>query len=420
METVYSLREGSISRAAGGKRLFAKEGLGRLGLWLGLIFGGLWFAGGRALVVVVLGIISVIAGHEAGHFFMAKRSKMKVTDYFVGFGPVIWSMVHGETRYGVRLIPLGGYVKVPGMSSSQVVDEADEMRTYRKASTLAKVGFAAAGPMANIFMAIVLMWSVLVLVGVPSQSHIGVGGLSSWNASPARISGLRVGDQFISINAKPISSAQQIVTLVEHSAGRRLKVVVERNGHFVTLEVTPKAARGTSHLGLIGVDLVYLKARVSPGVGVIESVDRVGGLIGASALGILHVFSPGEFSNLFHQVANPASVSPKVASSRPLSMVGVVRVAVQGANSAGIGAVLAILVSVNVFVGLFNLIPLAPLDGGYIATALYEKIRSRKGVAHEANPRWVGVGGILFGLAMLVLLASTLYLDIVHPIANPF
>jgi len=105
----------------------------------------LTWSAGWALPVVIFAIILMIMGHEFGHFITAKRAGMKVTDFFVGFGPVIWSTTRGETRYGVRALPLGGYVKVPGMTWSEQIDPADEHRTYRAATYPRKVLFASAG-----------------------------------------------------------------------------------------------------------------------------------------------------------------------------------------------------------------------------------------------------------------------------------
>src|SRR5665213_4425216 len=132
-----------------------------------------WWAG-WALPLVIFLIVLMVMGHEFGHFITAKRSGMKVTDFFVGFGPVVWSTTRGETRYGVRALLLGGYVKVPGMTWTDEIDPADEHRTYRAASYPRKVLFASAGSLMHLVMALVLAWASLTLVGLPSSSRIGV------------------------------------------------------------------------------------------------------------------------------------------------------------------------------------------------------------------------------------------------------
>jgi RIP metalloprotease RseP len=132
---------------------------------------------GWALPLVIFSIIFIVMAHEFGHFITAKRSGMKVTDFFVGFGPVIWSTTIGETRYGVRAILAGGYVKVPGMTWSETIPEDEEARTYRSASYPRKVLFASAGSLMHVIMALLLAWAAIVFVGLPSTSHVGVGRL---------------------------------------------------------------------------------------------------------------------------------------------------------------------------------------------------------------------------------------------------
>ena len=115
-----------------------------------------WIAG-WALPLVIFAIIFIVMAHEFGHFITAKRAGMKVTDFFVGFGPVIWSTTIGETRYGVRAILAGGYVKVPGMTWTEEIPEEEESRTYRAASYPRKVLFASAGSLMHIVMALLYL-----------------------------------------------------------------------------------------------------------------------------------------------------------------------------------------------------------------------------------------------------------------------
>ncbi len=129
---------------------------------------------------------------------------------------------------------------------------------------------------------------------------------------------------------------------------------------------------------------------------------------------------PGEFPSLFHQVADAkAATNVKNEDTRPSSIVGVVRFADQAAN-AGALPLITILALVNIFVGVLNMLPMLPLDGGYVAIATYERIRSRRGVLYRADINKLAPVVYAFMSALLVLFACTLYLDIAHPIANPF
>jgi membrane-associated protease RseP (regulator of RpoE activity) len=139
-----------------------------------------------------------------------------------------------------------------------------------------------------------------------------------------------------------------------------------------------------------------------------------------AAHAIVHVFSPGEFASLFHQVASAkAATNPANQNSRPDSIVGVVRIAVQGAD-VGALPLITILAAVNIFVGVLNMLPMLPLDGGYVAIATYERIRSRRGVRYQADINKLAPVVYAFMSVLLVLFACTLYLDIAHPIPNPF
>src|ERR1039458_9683022 len=126
---------------------------------------------GWALPLVIFAIVFIVMAHEFGHFITAKRAGMKVTDFFVGFGPVLWSTTIGETRYGVRAILAGGYVKVPGMTWTETIPEEEESRTYRSASYPRKVLFASAGSLMHVVMALLLAWAALTFVGLPSTDR---------------------------------------------------------------------------------------------------------------------------------------------------------------------------------------------------------------------------------------------------------
>ncbi len=389
---------------------------------------------GWALPAVLCAIILMVMGHEFGHFITAKRAGLLVSDFFVGFGPVIWSTTRGETRYGVRALLLGGYVKVPGMTWDQPIDPAPEARTYRSATYPRKVLFASAGSLMHGVMALTLAWASLTLFGLPSATHVGILSFSHWDGyqlNAAQRAGLKVGDQIVKVNGRAITSSTELANLVHHNFGQRLTLLVVRNGQDLTLHATPvdgrrvdvggvPLAHGPRPEGFLGVEVGALTVRSSLLGAVPGAFHEVGMTIDSAVHGLAHVFTPGEFANLFHQVVSPsAATSPATQSTRPVSIVGVVRIAVQGAQ-AGAGTLLYILMSVNIFVGLFNLLPILPLDGGYVAIATYERLRSRRGQRYHADITRLAPVIYAFVSVLIVLFATTLYLDIVHPIANPF
>lgn len=385
---------------------------------------------GWALPLVIFAIVFIVMAHEFGHFITAKRAGMKVTDFFVGFGPVLWSTTIGETRYGVRAILAGGYVKVPGMTWTETIPEDEESRTYRSASYPRKVLFASAGSLMHVLMALLLAWAALTYVGLPSASHVGVYDFTKWQGhkeNAAQLAGMKAGDQIVAINGVAISGDAQLQRIVGDDQGKELTIVVARAGRDLTLHATP--AYGTTLVvngkplakrDYLGISLESLAVRDTWYAAIPGSVTEVGSLLATAAHAIVHVFSPGEFSSLFQQVASPAAATnPKNQLTRPESIVGVVRIAVQSTQS-GPGDLLLILMAVNIFVGVLNMLPMLPLDGGYVAIATYERLRSKRGIRYHADVNKMAPIIYAFMGVLLILFATTLFLDIAHPIANPF
>jgi membrane-associated protease RseP (regulator of RpoE activity) len=392
-----------------------------------------WWVG-WALPLVLFAIILMVMGHEFGHYITAKRAGLLVSDFFVGFGPVIWSTTRGETRYGVRALLLGGYVKIPGMTWTEKIAPENEARTYRSASYPKKVLFASAGSLMHGVMALVLAWASLAFIGLPSESHVGVTAFSQWDGhkqTAAQLAGLKLGDQIVSIDGRTVSSTTELVNVVHRAAGKTLTLVVDRHGHDLTLRATPLDGRtidengvplatGSTPDGFLGIEVGPQNVDSSLLGAVPSAFHEVGSIISSAVHALVHVLSPGEFSSLFHQVASPAAAAnPVNQDTRPESIVGVVRLATQAAQ-VGPGTLIAILVFVNVFVGVLNMLPMLPLDGGYVAIATYERLRSRRGSRYHADINRLTPVIYAFMSVLLVLFACTLYLDIAHPIANPF
>jgi membrane-associated protease RseP (regulator of RpoE activity) len=383
---------------------------------------------GWALPLVVFLILLMVMGHEFGHFITAKRAGLLVTDFFVGFGPILWSTTRGETRYGIRALPLGGYVKVPGMTWGTPVPADEEARTYRAASYPKKVLFASAGSLMHIIMALALAWVALTFIGAPSSTHVGVQAFTPWQGhkeNAAQLAGMHVGDQIVSINGTKVTGVDQLTNRLHGAAGQHLTVVVERAGRDLTLHVTPVNGRTIKEdgqrlpaHGYIGIEVGDLTVHTSPLAAIPDSFTQVGRYVGEAVLAIGRL--PGEFPSLFHQVASAkAATNPVNQDTRPSSIVGVARIAAQAAD-AGALPLITILAAVNIFIGVLNMLPMLPLDGGYVAIATYERLRSRKGVGYQADINKLAPVVYAFMSMLLVLFACTLYLDIAHPIPNPF
>ncbi len=394
------------------------------------------FATGAQYVVLFIAcLVVMVMVHEAGHLLTAKRGGMKVTEYFLGFGPKLWSFRRGETEYGVKAFPLGGYVRIPGMTNLDTVAPEDEDRAYRNRPFPARLSVALAGSAMHFLMAFVLACVLFMVVGVPRTDQVAVGGFVPVKgvANPARAAGMRAGDVVVSVDGKPVGGdADRFSSAVRSSVGKPVTVVVDRGVSHITLEVTPvdgrrhredgvAAAAGGAPYGVVGVEWTNPTATVGP-VGAVTNAGRaVGSITWASILAVAHLFSPAGIAARFQQASSAKAASQAAAQgTRVSSVYGVVGIGADAAR-AGLGDLLLILIAINLFVGVFNLFPMLPLDGGHVAIAVYERIRSaRRRVAYHADVAKLLPLTYLMVTFLVVLFATALLTDILHPVANPF
>jgi membrane-associated protease RseP (regulator of RpoE activity) len=387
-----------------------------------------------ALLIVIASLVVIVMVHELGHFATAKWSHMKVTEYFVGFGPRLWSVRRGETEYGVKAIPAGGYVKIPGMTNLEEIDPADEERTYRRQPIRNRVLVASAGSIMHFVMAFVLAWVALALVGPPSATGVVIEGFTPFSGlarTPAQSGGLEKGDQVLSVDGKSIDNLTAFSKSIKNSIGIPVRLVVERGGRHVSLTVTPRngqklrsdgVAVSKKPAGFIGVYLGTPSVRENA-FGALGGAGKVVGHVTATTVtGLGQLFSPHGIATYVSQVVNPqvAARDQKNGTARPESIVGAARIAVDGVR-AGALELIEVLIALNVFIGLFNMLPILPLDGGHVAIALYERVRTRRGRPYyQADAAKLLVVAYVFIFLLLLLVSSAVYLDITHPVANPF
>lgn len=404
--------------------------LSRASLIVAIVVGmSLYFNIAKTLAVV-LALILMIMVHELGHFATAKWSGMKVTEYFLGFGPRIWSIRRGETEYGVKVIPAGGYVKIVGMTNLESIDPADEPRAYRNASYPRRLLVSAAGSIMHFIMAYLILVVLFAFVGVANLSKAQIVSVATFpkTVAPAAIAGLRAGDIVVSVNHKPVGSIDNLVAQIQDSVGRSMVLGVDRGRNVIYRSVDPVRA-GTIEQGLtpsaasLGVIGVRLSEPVQT-VGILASLGRpfavIGGYSATTITALGSHFSPNGISKYVSALSHPSSTSSgSGASVRFESPVGIVRLASQAAN-VGLGAVLTLLFSINIFVGIFNMVPLLPLDGGHVLVATYERIRSRRGKNYHAD--MLKLIPVTYGVLLVIVLlgVTALYLDLTHPLANPF
>jgi membrane-associated protease RseP (regulator of RpoE activity) len=365
---------------------------------------------------VLVAIIAMIMLHELGHFVMAKRAGMKVTEFFLGFGPRLWSIRKGETEYGVKAIPAGGYVRIIGMSNMDEVDPADEERTYRSKPYRHRLGVAVAGSTMHFLIAGVLLFTVLAAVGVPHLRPVIAQIVAD---SPAAQSEFRVGDRIVAVNGVPVDEWEDVPAYVKSHGESELVFTVVRDGTGQRLDVPIRPhkvvdeGREVPRVG-IGPEpkISYETKPIPSAIGTTftemprfmwETVKALGG-----------IFSPNGIGNYSDLLQGKDKADN---NNRLMSPVGAARVAGKAVES-GWYYVLMFLFAINVFVGIFNMVPLLPLDGGHVAIATYEKIASKvKGRRVMVDvQRLMPITAAV--LALLVIMGLTaLYLDVVRPIS---
>lgn len=370
-------------------------------------------------IVLILSLPTIIMLHEAGHYVMAKRGGMKVTEFFVGFGPKVWSVKRGETEYGVKAILLGGYVRIIGMNNLDHVEPEDEPRAYRNRPFSNRIQVAVAGSAVHFMLALLLIFVLLVSIGTLSDTNT-VGAISA--DSPAEVAGLQDDDVIVAIDDVQVSEFEDLRDYVRPRPEQEMVLTVERDGEELRIPVTPElTTESGEEIGLIGVAPGFETDRVAPLPAVKETFVVFGRTARLSTEALGRIFSPSGIANYVDTVfSGGEDAEGEQSQERFVSPLGFGRLANQAVDDGWL-AVLGLLVSINIFVGIFNLIPLLPFDGGHVAIACYEQIASKiKGRRVQAD-----VSKLLpVTSAVMVLLGfifiSSLFLDASNPLQNPF
>jgi membrane-associated protease RseP (regulator of RpoE activity) len=388
-------------------------------------------------LIFIFALLFSLMLHETGHFVMAKKFGMQATRYFVGIGPTIWSTRRGETEYGIKAIPLGGFVKITGMTSMDEVAPEDEARSFRQAPGWQRLIVMVAGIMMQFVLAFVLVVALALTIGIENDNTAQIGTVaacvpasakaldndapctSSDARSPASKAGFRVGDTVLSFDGAKVSSWTQLSDLIKNkSAGSAATIVVLRDGHDVTLHTTLAAVPQRSG-GYLGIAATMVFQRASPW----GAVTYTGSVFKQTLDGAGHTVSelPQVVRTLF------AKNRADTAAGNVSSVVGLAQ-DTGAAVAAPVGweykveFILLLVASLNIFVGVMNLLPLLPLDGGHVAAVLWEMGRRR--IArwrHRPDPGLVDyrkLVPVMFSIFMLLAFFSVLVMvaDIVRPV----
>jgi RIP metalloprotease RseP len=418
-------------------------------------------------IVVIVGMILMIVIHEGGHFVAAKLFDMKATEAFFGFGPRLWSTQRGETEYGLKAIPLGGYVRIVGMNPFEDVAPEEEHRTYRFKPFWQKTVVVLAGIFTHFVIGFILFYIVSVtwnsfvpttqiaevddvLVSASGATNemplqleagdrvISVDGVPLADvgtttdkppnevipvvverdgsevtletnddvvATPGYLIGLEPGDRLVAVDGETISDWDQFAALAQARPAANTEITIERNGETITNTVVLAVRQlGEQATGFVGVRPEAEEVNVGPLEGIGKAAVFVKDTTWLSLEGLWTMVRQTP-QLLGAAVGQDASV---LNEARPVSVIGIARVAT------GLESALAMLAYVNIFVGTLNFIPLYPLDGGHFAVAAYEKIRGRKADVRRLIP--VAAAVFIFIMMLGVL---GIYFDIVDPIPVP-
>ena len=392
-------------------------------------------------VIFIVALLVSVMLHETGHFVLAKKFGMKVTRYFVGFGPTIWSTWRGETEYGVKALPFGGFVKIVGMHSLDDPDDpADEPRSFRNKPGWQRILVLLAGSAMHFLLALVLIFGLALTIGIANNNVTELGTISRCvptsltaydngtcgsphaPSSPAKLAGLRVGDTVTAFNGHPVSNFTQLGDAIRAvPPGAEATITVRRDGKLLILPITPASVAGRrgSYLGIAPATLFQIPSPLG-------AIKYAGTTFGQVVVGSGQVAStlPKALPKLF------AKNRADTAAGQVTSIYGAAQITgTEVASNLGwqskVSFVLLLIASLNIFFGLFNLLPLLPLDGGHIAVIVYERIRAWLArLRGRPDPGLVDMAKLVpvsFGLFVVIVLFSftVVLADIINPLTLP-
>ncbi len=387
------------------------------------------------ILAFVVALLTSVMIHEAGHYLTAKKFGMKVTEFFLGFGQKIWSTQRGETEFGLKAIPAGGYCKIVGMSPREELSPADADRAFIKGTITQRLIVLGAGSFLHFVIGFVLLISLFAGVGITSvtnqvqkvsecvpQSATEVCSSTS-TPSPAKNAGVLAGDKLVKINGETFKEWSDAVAVIRANAGKQLDIVVDRNGDQIPLLITPatRMVDGKA-IGVLGVINEIGTVRFNPIVATQKSVTFGSEILANSVTSLIKL--PSKIPDLLAQTFGARERDPEGL----VGVVGVARVSGETASTGKlttnekIATFILIVASLNIFVGMFNLLPLLPLDGGHMAVAIADGIRNfwakRRGLPKPApidverlTPITMIVFVLMAGLSIVLLAA-----DIFNPI----
>lgn len=371
------------------------------------------------IIAFVVALLTSVMFHELGHFLTARKFGMRVSEFFVGFGRRIWSVTRGETEYGIKAIPAGGYCRIEGMTPSDEMPAGEESRAFIRASSLKKLIVLGAGSTAHFILGFLLIFSIFFAVGyttlTPNIAQVS-------EDSVAEAAGFKAGDEILSINGNPVEDWSVDVKQIADSKGAELRFEILRDGEKITITAAP-AYNEDAKRYILGV----VAALGTERDGFIDSASQAGRaswfLTKESVKSLIAL--PTKVPQLFRQTFMNEERDPNGL----VGVVGAARVSGEAVGSDKLNGnerlttFILLVASLNIFVGIFNLLPILPLDGGHMAVAIADEIRALFArLRKKARPAPIdvnvltpitGVVVILLGILTVLLVIA----DIINPVS---
>ena len=371
------------------------------------------------IIAFAIALLLSVMVHEFGHYITAKRFDMKVTEFFLGFGKRLWSFTRGETEFGIKAIPAGGYCRIEGMTPRDEMPIGEESRAFFGATTTRKLIVLGAGSFAHFVIGFLLIFSIFFGVGVNTLLS-DISQVAPNSAAAA--AGFQPGDKITAVNGKKVTNWYEDSQAIRDSQGKELSFTVLRDGNEITISAAPMYVESDKRY-VLGVVTKIGTQREGFIPSISESGRAIAVLTRESVKALIAL--PTKVPQLIRQtfggeerdpnglvgVVGAARVSGDAVSSNKLN------------NTERLGTFLLLVASLNIFVGLFNLLPLLPLDGGHMAVAIADEIRAFF-ARLRGKPRPAGIDvnvltpitATVFAV-LAVLTAILLITDIFNPVS---
>jgi membrane-associated protease RseP (regulator of RpoE activity) len=390
------------------------------------------------VALFVLALMVAIFLHEGGHFVTAKLFGMKVERFFLGFGPTLWSFRRGETEYGVKALPVGGFCKIAGMSPYEsdynfleedrsarrqpgpvappLPPSTPPSRQFRNKPAWQRAVVLAAGSFTHFLVAIILTWVVLVGIGIGTGQATTtvqdtVPTTNSGASAPARAAGLRTGDRIVAVDGRRVATFEELRAALADKGGKQIEVTYVRDGQERSTTLTAAQENGRGFLG-------FRPTEQTRRFGVLAAVPRSVDLFWETTTATVKGLG-GLVTGIADRVSapqpTPGAGGGGGGESGPIGIVGISRLAGQAVAHNQWAVFVAILIQLNIVVGVFNLLPLPPMDGGYLAFVAWQVVTRREVDLRKVVP----VAALIVGL-LVMLTVGLVWLDITNPVSYPF